>query len=106
MSNSKNKKEETMIQFKKHSRPIFVPVVLALAGVWFVSGAPAQQPEMTFFITSEGPGDGANLGGLEGADEHCADLADDAGSKLSNWKAYLSVSPKIDRSSGQAKVIP
>lgn len=66
----------------------------------------AQDGEMTFFITSAGPGDGANLGGLEGADAHCNSLAKAAGSELTNWKAYLSVNAKIDRSSGQAKVIP
>ena len=34
----------------------------------------AQQP-MSFFITSEGSGDGGNLGGLAGADAHCQQLA-------------------------------
>src|SRR5688572_3183929 len=38
-------------------------------------GAPAQQQPMGFFITSVGVGDGANLGGLEGADRHCQTLA-------------------------------
>ena len=46
--------------------------------------------DMTFFVTSVGKGDGANLGGLEGADAHCNALAKAAGSKRSNWKAYLS----------------
>jgi len=43
--------------------------------------APAQQPTapMTFFITSVGKGDGANLGGLAGADAHCLSLAEAAG---------------------------
>ena len=95
-----------MIHSKKHPRTLNTPLVMAVLWVAFAGSALAQEPEMTFFITSEGPGDGANLGGLEGADEHCADLADDAGSKLTNWKAYLSVSPIIDRSSGKAKVIP
>ena len=95
-----------MIQSKKRVHTMITPLVLALACLVFGINALAQQPEMTFFITSEGPGDGANLGGLAGADEHCADLADDAGSKLTNWKAYLSVSPIIDRSGGTAKVIP
>jgi len=45
---------------------------------------------MTFFVTSVGKGDGANLGGLEGADAHCQALAEAAGSKLKTWKAYLS----------------
>lgn len=90
------------------SKHIFRRTVLLglLAAFGAGSGAHAQQPEMTFFITSAGPGDGANLGGLEGADAHCGKLADAAGSKLSNWRAYLSVPAKIDRSSGKATVIP
>ena len=46
--------------------------------------------EMTFFVTSVGKGNGADLGGLEGADAHCNALAKAAGSKNTNWKAYLS----------------
>ena len=49
-----------------------------------------QAPAMTFFITSAGPGNGAALGGLEGADAHCAALAKAAGSALTTWRAYLS----------------
>ncbi|MEQ1769458.1 MAG: hypothetical protein ABL879_06415 [Devosia sp.] len=45
---------------------------------------------MTFFITSQGSGDGANLGGLEGADAICQRLADTAGSTGKTWHAYLS----------------
>lgn len=44
---------------------------------------------MSFFITSAGPGDGANLGGLAGADAHCQKLAEAAGSSKM-WAAYLS----------------
>src|SRR5262249_59802215 len=46
--------------------------------------------QMTFFVTSEGSGKGGDLGGLEGADAHCNALAKAAGSKLTNWHAYLS----------------
>ena len=95
-----------MIRSENHSRDKFRSLMLILAYLGFAVSAQAQQPGMTFFLTSEGPGDGANLGGLEGADEHCADLADDAGSNLTNWRAYLSVAPKIDRSSGKPQVIP
>ena len=45
---------------------------------------------MSFFVTSVGKGNGADLGGLEGADAHCNALAAAAGSKLKTWKAYLS----------------
>lgn len=45
---------------------------------------------MSFFLTSAGPGDGANLGGLEGADAHCTALAEAAGVEGKTWRAYLS----------------
>src|SRR5687767_3035990 len=53
---------------------------------------PAQKGggDMTFFVTSAGKGSGADLGGLEGADAHCNTLAKAAGSKRTDWKAYLS----------------
>ena len=56
------------------------------------SMAVAQESEMSFFITSTNPGDGANLGGLEGADAHCTALAEAAGVTGKTWKAYLSAS--------------
>lgn len=49
----------------------------------------SQQNEMSFFITSEGSGNGADLGGLSGADAHCQSLAEAAGSNKT-WRAYLS----------------
>ena len=52
-----------------------------------------QQPVLTFFITSVGSGNGANLGGLEGADKICQTLADAVGSKGVQWQAYLSTIP-------------
>jgi len=54
------------------------------------AAALADAGSMSFFVTSQGPGHGANLGGLEGADAHCAALAKAAGSEKTNWKAYLS----------------
>jgi hypothetical protein len=45
---------------------------------------------MTFFVTSVGVGDGANLGGLEGADNHCQTLATAVGASDRTWRAYLS----------------
>ena len=61
------------------------------------SMALADATSMSFFTTSVGKGDGANLGGLEGADAHCAALAQDAGSPKTTWKAYLSTTaPKGD----------
>ena len=50
----------------------------------------AQDADMTFFLTGKGPGDGANLGGLEGADAHCTAMAEAAGVTGKTWRAYLS----------------
>lgn len=50
--------------------------------------------DMSFFITSVGSGKGADLGGLAGADQHCASLATKAGSKGKTWRAYLSTQGK------------
>jgi hypothetical protein len=70
-------------------RKVFVlaaAVVLALQ-----SGVLAQnKTNMSFFITSVGSGDGANLGGLAGADAHCQKLAAAAGAGDRTWRAYLS----------------
>jgi len=67
---------------------IFVSLVVLGTGI--ASSVQAQQANMTFFVTSAGKGNGADLGGLEGADAHCAALAKAAGAKATNWRAYLS----------------
>ncbi|MGH8527831.1 MAG: lectin [Gammaproteobacteria bacterium] len=54
------------------------------------SGAPAQQGQMSFFVTSVGSGNGANLGGLAGADKQCQTLAAAVGAGNRTWRAYLS----------------
>jgi hypothetical protein len=60
--------------------------------------APRQTASLSFFITSVGPGKGADLGGLEGADRHCQALADAAGAGAGagnlRWRAYLSAIPR------------
>ena len=53
------------------------------------SSADAPVQSMSFFITSVGVGDGANLGGVAGADRHCASLAEAAGVRGKTWHAYL-----------------
>ena len=64
-----------------------MPVAACLA--LMVGTAQAQQPNMSFFVTSVGLGKGADLGGLAGADAHCQTLAKTAGSTKA-WHAYLS----------------
>jgi hypothetical protein len=62
----------------------------ALTGLALTAAVQAQQAGMSFFVTSAGKGNGADLGGLEGADAHCLALAKAAGSTSTNWRAYLS----------------
>lgn len=66
---------------------IGVPLAACLA-LFGALPAQAQQANMSFFVTSAGPGKGADLGGLTGADKHCQELAKAAGAKT--WHAYLS----------------
>src|SRR4026207_1971494 len=63
--------------------------IAALAAVASLAVS-AQQNQMSFFITSAGPGNGANLGGLAGADKQCQTLAAAAGAGNRTWRAYLS----------------
>jgi hypothetical protein len=73
-------------------RPSRYPIALAaaLAACASTPKSTAQETGMSFFITSRGPGNGADLGGLEGADRHCAMLAEAAGTRGRTWRAYLS----------------
>ena len=61
--------------------------LIAAAGAAYSQGA-----TMSFFVTSVGSGKGADLGGLKGADAHCASLAEAAGVTGKTWAAYLSTS--------------
>jgi hypothetical protein len=63
---------------------------VALTGLALSAAVQAQQAGMTFFVTSVGKGNGADLGGLAGADAHCQALAKAVGSTITNWHAYLS----------------
>ena len=60
------------------------------ADSYMVARAQDQAKTLSFFITSAGTGNGANLGGLTGADAHCAALAKAAGAGNRQWRAYLS----------------
>ena len=80
------------------SRTLLFSIALAASAIpTFAQTAPDK---MTFFITSSGPGNGAALGGLAGADQHCQMLAKAAGAGKRTWHAYLSASG----SGGQAAV--
>lgn len=66
-------------------RALRFPLLLAL-----VSMSQASAQEASFFVTSTSPGKGGDLGGLEGADRHCAALAEKARLPSTGWHAYLS----------------
>jgi hypothetical protein len=71
------------------------PILTSLACLTILLGAAtaqAQDNKMSFFLTSAGPGDGGNLGGLDGADAQCQKLATAAGAGDQTWRAYLSAS--------------
>src|SRR3970282_2710929 len=68
-----------------------VSAFIALIVVSWSGAALAQDDGMTFFLTSVGGGDGANLGGIRGADRHCQELAEEGGAGDRTWHAYLSL---------------
>ena len=70
----------------------YVAIALAL----LCGNAFAQSKDMSFFVTSAGPGKGADLGGVKGADQHCQALAKAAGAGSKTWRAYLSESPSTN----------
>lgn len=71
---------------------IRVACALALAALMPVAAFAQPSPNMSFFITSVGSGKGGDLGGLEGADQHCQELAQAVGAGGKTWHAYLSTS--------------
>ena len=69
----------------------------ALALTACASMSPSDPPKpMSFFVTSTGGGNGANFGGLAGADAHCQTLAELAGAGQRTWRAYLSTNAATD----------
>lgn len=72
-----------------HGVRIGLPLAAWLACLC-LAPAQAQQANMSFFVTSAGPGKGADLGGLAGADRQCQQLASAAGAGSKTWYAYLS----------------
>ena len=82
-----------------HPKRVVLAAAVALLGLGSTAGL-AQNAQMSFFITSVGLGDGADLGGLAGADAHCQLLAAAVGAGGKTWRAYLSTTA----SGGQAAV--
>ena len=76
---------------------IVAATALAAALGATVGVAVSQDTKMSFFVTSVGSGKGGDLGGLKGADAHCASLAEAAGVTGKTWHAYLSTSAEDAR---------
>lgn len=68
---------------------IRIAIAAAISAAATITPTSASQQSMSFFITSAGKGDGANLGGLAGADAHCKTLAEAVGVTGKTWHAYL-----------------
>lgn len=73
------------------------PILCAALFAASVTPSFAQDAKMSFFLTSENPGDGGNLGGLVGADAYCTTLAEGAGVTGKTWAAYLSTTAENAR---------
>jgi hypothetical protein len=77
----------------KTAHRLFVVLALSTCALSTFAQQEAPRQPMSFFVTSVGLGDGANLGGLAGADAHCQSLAASVGRGDVTWHAYLSQSP-------------
>jgi hypothetical protein len=66
---------------------------VAAVTVLSACGSLSGKSGMSFFVTSAGPGNGGDLGGLAGADRHCQSLASAVGAGNRTWRAYLSAQP-------------
>ncbi|MBZ9704471.1 MULTISPECIES: hypothetical protein [unclassified Mesorhizobium] len=78
-------------------RRLILIAATAIASALAAGTALSQDAKMSFFVTSVGSGKGADLGGLKGADAHCASLAEAAGVTGKTWAAYLSTSTEDAR---------
>ncbi len=84
-----------------HMKSLSAGLALSAAlGVGLAVVEAQNTPNLSFFITSAGSGNGANLGGIAGADAHCQKLASGVGAGSRTWRAYLS----MPASGGQAAV--
>jgi len=75
---------------------LMISVTLMVSIVVSACGDDNNGPSISFFLTDSGPGDGARLGGLNGADAHCQALATTVGAGDKSWRAYLSTTGSED----------
>ncbi len=83
-------------------RFVLAAIMLAILASHAVIAQNADS-RMSFFLTSAGPGKGADLGGLAGADRHCQMLAAAVGLGNRTWRAYLSTSASGDQAAVNAR---
>jgi hypothetical protein len=79
--------------------------LFAAIPLFFLGSNAAHQQDtgMSFFLTSAGPGNGADLGGVAGADQHCQALAAAMGAGDRTWRAYLSTTASDDQEAVNAR---
>ena len=75
---------------RRTNRLLYVVSAASVAALVVSCASAPKIGPMSFFVTSVNPGDGANLGGLAGADAHCQKLASAVGAGNRTWRAYLS----------------
>jgi hypothetical protein len=99
------------VRHKKHIGRISMRALATIASAVVVAAAivaappaQAQSADTTFFLTSNSIGNGGNLGGLAGADNHCQTLAQAAGfGAPKTWRAYLSTQAADGKPAENAK---
>jgi hypothetical protein len=87
---SKTIQEEIAMDSMMRRAVMVAGSALILVGCAGTGASRQSAADMTFFVTSTGPGKGGDLGVLEGADRHCQSLAQAAGAGQRTWRAYLS----------------
>jgi hypothetical protein len=85
-----NQKQNRRNQMKNFAGIIAPAAAFAVIALMSAQPAQAQSAATSFFVTSNGIGNGGNLGGLAGADNQCQTLAQAAGAGAKTWRAYLS----------------
>src|SRR5664279_2984385 len=90
LDHQQHQREDDMTAPAKPALPLYLVIAATSLALLAASPAPAQSADTSFFVTSNGPGKGGDLGGIEGADRHCQALAQAAGLGAKTFHAYLS----------------
>jgi hypothetical protein len=86
-------------------KTLYLSIITVTVAVLVITWVMAQDRDtsMSFFVTSAGPGNGADLGGLKGADALCQKMAAAGGAASGNWRVYLSVSANDGKAAVNAR---